>query len=281
MTALTKSVEEVREFWGTNPLFSGESEFEPGSKEFFDEHTSVYYDDVFAGSFTEQLFIPKLEKGARVLDLGCGVGFWVIEILKRNPEIEMYAADLTTNALEITKMRLEQFGFTAKLDQQNAENMDYEDESFDHINCQGVIHHTPDTEASVKEIARVLKPGGTANISVYYRNLFIRNWKPLRPVGKLISGFGAGLKGRGRENIFLENDVDEITRLYDGDRNRIGKSYSKKDLLKIVEPYFQVEESFLNFFPARSLPFPIPKSLHKILSRQLGFMIHFNMRKAV
>ena len=184
---MTKSVEDVREFWGNNPLFSGESKFEPGSKEFFEEHTKVYYEDVFAGSFPEKLYIPKLSDGNKVLDLGCGVGFWVIEILKRNPGIEMYAADLTKNALEITRRRLEQFGLNAELDQQNAEHLEYESEFFDHINCQGVIHHTPDTEASIREIARVLKPGGTAYISVYYRNIFIRNWKLLRPVGKLIS----------------------------------------------------------------------------------------------
>ena len=36
---------------------------------------------------------------------------------------------------------------------------------------------------------------------------------------------------------------------------------------------------FFHFFPARSLPFKIPKFLHFLLDRYLGFMIYFNLKK--
>ncbi len=261
-----KNIEDVKEFWEKNPLFSGESSFEPGTKEFFEEHRKVYLEDVFANNFDENLFIPKLQDDAKILDLGCGVGFWTIEMLKRGEYKHMYSADLTQTALDNLTKRLEYNNLHSILSIQNAEEMDYSDNLFDHINCQGVIHHTPNTEKTVQEMARVLKSGGTAYISVYYKNIFLRNWKYLRPIGKLLSRSGAKLKGRGREGIFFKDDVDEITRLYDGDQNPIGKSYSKQEAIALVEKYFDVEKVFLNF-------------LHRYLSKNMGFMIHLNLRK--
>lgn len=90
---------------------------------------------------------------------------------------------------------------------------------------------------------------------------------------------GAKLKGRGRESIFLQDDANEITRLYYGDKNPIGKSYTKKEILGMVDEYFIVDKVFLEFFPARSLPFKIPKFLHRFLYRNCGFMIFLNLRR--
>jgi len=278
---MSKNINDVKEFWENNPLFSGESKFKTGTKEFFDEHKKVYLQDVFANNFNEKKFIPILNTNANVLDLGCGIGFWTIEILQRGNynNINMYSADLTQAALENTKKRLELYNLSSNLSIQNAENMTYNDNFFDHINCQGVIHHTPNTEKAIQEIARILKPDGTAYISVYYKNIFLRNWKSIKFIGKILSIFGAKLKGRGRENIFTKDDINEITRLYDGDKNPIGKSYSKEELKNLVDKYFYIDDIFLNFFPARSLPFKIPNILHRFLSNTMGFMIHCNLRK--
>lgn len=146
--------------------------------------------------------------------------------------VASHAADLTEHAVQLTRRRLGCCGLEASLTLQNAESMTFPDAHFDHVNCQGVIHHTLDTEATIAEIVRVIKPGGTASISVYYRNLFLRLWPFIRWVGIPLAKLGGGLKGRGRENIFLESNPDEIVRLYDGLENPIGKSYSKNSLLK-------------------------------------------------
>ena len=60
---------------------------------------------------------------------------------------------------------------------QNCENLHFENETFDHVNCQGVVHHTPNTQKAINEIFRVLKRGGKASISVYYKNFLLRNYK--------------------------------------------------------------------------------------------------------
>lgn len=273
------TIESIQEFWNDNPLFSGESKFEPGTIEFFEDHKNIYYKDCFAGSFNEKLFLPTLPENAKILDLGCGIGFWTIELSQRIPDATMYSADLTQNALDITEKRLKTYKLSAELSIQNAEQMSFEDNFFDHVNCQGVIHHTPDTNAAIKEIARVLKKDGTAYISVYYKNVFLRNWKKISSVGKLISKAGGGLKGRGREKIFDEKDPNEITRLYDGDENPLGKAYSKKEIKAMVQAYFEVLDVSTFFFPARAMPVKVPKFFHRFLARKFGFMIHLQLRK--
>lgn len=189
------------------------------------------------------------------------------------------AADLTEKALEITRKRCSLYGVHVETCCENAESLSFADESFDHVNCQGVIHHTPDTEKAVREIARVLTKEGTALISVYYRNTLLRLWPCLRWLGYPLTLLGGGLRGRGRSKIFLEKNVDEIVRLYDGAENPLGKCYSKVDLVDMLTPYFAVEEIFYHFFPARALPFCIPRRLHRWLDARSGFMIYALVRK--
>jgi len=77
------------------------------------------------------------------------------------------AADLTRNALTLTEKRLSAYGVIAELSIQNAENMTFKNSEFSHVNCLGVIHHSPNPASCIKEIARVLGAKGTACISVY------------------------------------------------------------------------------------------------------------------
>lgn len=266
-----KTIDDVRRFWDKNPLFTGESKFNPGTFEFFEEHRKIYIDDCFAGKLNPRLF-PDPKSTKTVLDLGCGPGFWSTELAKQGYK-NVCAADLTPNAINLTQQRAKLLGLNIKCQIENAEKLSFHDKQFDHVNCQGVIHHTPNTAACVKEIARVTKHQGTAIISVYYKNPFLRLWPVLRPIGSLLFFLGAKLQGRGRENIFNQSDVNEIVRLYDGEDNPIGKSYNHKEFRQLLDEHFEVEETFLHFFPARSLPFPIQKTLHRHLDKHLGFMI--------
>jgi SAM-dependent methyltransferase len=272
-----ETVESVQKFWEENPLFKGETTSEPGTPKFYEEIRALFVNDLFAGVVDPRVY-PGPDNSDYVLDLGCGPGNWSIE-LAQNGSKRVVAADLTRAAVDLTKKRAEIQGVDLEVSQQNAEAMTFPDETFSHVNCNGVIHHTPDTEGCVREIARVLRPGGTAMISVYYKNVVLNLWPIAKYLGKIARLFGAKIKGRGRDGIYAMDDVNEIVRIYDGDENPIGKAYNDREYRAMLEPYFEVEHMFLHFFPARSLPFPIPRFLHRFLDRTAGFMIFAVGRK--
>jgi 2-polyprenyl-3-methyl-5-hydroxy-6-metoxy-1,4-benzoquinol methylase len=271
----TPTINDVRNFWENTPLFVGESQFPKGSAQFFEEHARIINSDCFPGRINEKIFPAR--SNLTVLDLGCGPGFWTIELAKRGHKT--FSGDLTTQATELTATRCKHYGLHSEISQQNAEALTYADASFDHVNCLGVIHHTPKTAECVGEIARVIRSGGTACIAVYYKNVIIKAWPIFVKLGAFFSRLGFGLKGRGREKMFESSSVDEIVRKYDGETNPIGKAYSKAEFIEMLAPHFEIDELYLHFFPKRALPFAIPAWLHRFLDRNLGFMIYANLRK--
>jgi SAM-dependent methyltransferase len=271
---------EVRRFWQEHPLWTGESRFPEGTEAFFREHREVCIRDCFGGAFDPR-FLPPPRPGGEdpgILDLGCGIGFWTVEFALRGFR-NLVAADLTPRALELTRRRLEVYGFQAELREENAEALSFPDGRFDHVNCQGVVHHTPDPARAVAEIARVLKPGGTASLSVYYRNAALRLWPGLRWLGGIARRLGGGLRGRGREGIFGVRDAEELVRRYDGAGNPVGRSFSRAQFEALLRPHFRIDEIYYHFFPARALPLPVPRRLHRWLDRRLPFLIYANVSK--
>lgn len=58
-------LDEVRAFWESNPLWTGESSFEPGSRPFFEEHRKIYIADCFAGDFDVRFLPPPVLEGRK------------------------------------------------------------------------------------------------------------------------------------------------------------------------------------------------------------------------
>jgi ubiquinone/menaquinone biosynthesis C-methylase UbiE len=272
----TKTIEDVKSFWEAQPLWTGESKYLPGTREFFDEHRAVILEDCFAGALDPRIIPDPLHR-KRVLDLGCGPGFWIVELSRAGCE-QIVAADLTDAALALAESRCKLFGVKATFCRENAESLSFVDGLFSHVNCHGVIHHSPDTEACVREIARVLEKGGTASLSVYYRNAILKLWPILRWPGKLAAA-AVHLSGRGRERLLTLENVDELVRQYDGADNPIGKAYSRKAFVEMLSPYFHVHETFLHYFPCRALPCKVPRRARRWLDRSMGFLIYARLTK--
>lgn len=271
------SIDSVRRFWDENPLWTGESRFEPGSREFFEEHRTTVIQDGFAGRLDERLFPSRLSQ-MEVLDLGCGIGFWLVEFGSRGCK-RLVGADLSQCSVDLARRRCQLLGVEAEVRQANAESLPFPDESFDHVNCQGVLHHTPDARAGVREVYRILRPGGSFNLSLYYKNFFLRHWHQTRWLINLVGRAGLTLRGRGREGFLQVQDANELVRLYDGADNPIGRCYSRSETRQLVEPEFEVVEWFRHSFPARIFPFPIPRPLHRWLDGHVGLLLHARLLK--
>src|SRR5581483_8549039 len=82
----------------------------------------------------------------------------------------MHALDLSAEHLRHTKQHLAIHGLQTRPVLGDAEKNPYGDASFDLVYSFGVLHHTPNTASAVREIFRVLRPGGTALIGLYHRD---------------------------------------------------------------------------------------------------------------
>ncbi|MCC6862082.1 MAG: class I SAM-dependent methyltransferase [Bryobacterales bacterium] len=270
----TAPLEAVRRFWEENPLFSGVSRFAPGTREFFLDHQELALREHSGG--LDSIFVKDIRPGTGVLDVGCGIGFWVHQFCMRGADVA--ACDLTSRAVELTRERVRMFNLQAVISEGNAEALPYEAGRFDHVNCQGVIHHTPGTAACIAEFHRVLRPGGTLCFSVYYRLLALRSRSLFRLVAALARGWVV-LPGRGRENMLRAADPDELVRQYDGLDNPLGRAFTRAEVESMLAGRFQVLEVKRHGFPRYALPFSMPDSVHRLVSRWFGLMIVYRCRR--
>ncbi len=270
------TVDDVKRFWDASPLWTGESQDQPGSEAFFKSHTDACL--AMTGGVLSPKFAPPCGPNDPVLDLGCGIGFWLEHFWKSGFR-NVIGADLSEKSLELAARRcmLQQADITLSV--QNAEAMTFPDGKFRHVNCIGVIHHSPNPEKSVAEIARVLEENGTATISVYYWNTSLSLWPMIRGAGVLLQRLGIRMSGRGRENMMGQASARELVRLYDGEENPVGLAFTQAEFRALLEPHFEVEGYIWHALPARILPFRIPLTLFKIVEWCNPFMICAIVRK--
>lgn len=173
-------------------------------------------------------------RGKRVLEVGVGAGTDFINWV-RNGAVAT-GVDLTDAGVSLTRERLALEGLDAQVMRADAENLPFENESFDLVYSYGVLHHSPHTVRAISEVYRVLKPGGTALIMVYH----LHSWTTL-----MLWALHGPLKGRflktAREAVFenLESPgtkvytVDEIRTIFgDFSEKRVWTQLAFGDLLK-------------------------------------------------
>jgi SAM-dependent methyltransferase len=155
--------------------------------------------------------------GQRVLEIGVGLGADHEQFARAGAQLT--GIDLTPRAIELTGRRLAAFGLTSRLQVGDAENLPFEDNSFDMVYSWGVIHHSPDTARAAREILRVLAPGGRFAVMIYHRYsmvgymLWLRyGLARMRPFTSLDSIYSAYLESPGTKAYSL----DEAKALFRG-----------------------------------------------------------------
>lgn len=99
-------------------------------------------------------------RGTRVLDVGCGLGDFSQRLSDLGAEVT--ACDLGAGLVERTRARV---GCEAVVADALNLSATFDPESFDIVLSSECIEHTPDPKRAVREMARLVKPGGLLSIS--------------------------------------------------------------------------------------------------------------------
>lgn len=122
-------------------------------------------------------------KNKNVLDIGCGSGIDICEYAKYNCNV--FGIDITDKAVELSKQRLNILNFNGDINKYDGNNIPHENEKFDLVRSNGVLHHSPNMEHILTEIYRILKPNGKLKLMLYNKNsilyyysiLYLRKYK--------------------------------------------------------------------------------------------------------
>ncbi|MEP6636618.1 MAG: class I SAM-dependent methyltransferase [Acidobacteriota bacterium] len=289
MSAVNKDLKErVREFWQANPCGTKFANAEPG--------TLRFYELVEEHRYAKEWHIPLAadfagSAGLKVLEIGCGLGTDGAQFAQAGADYT--GVDLTEAAVDLARKRFELSDLPGTFRTADAENLDFADNSFDLVYSHGVLHHTPDTARAVREVHRVLRPGGRAVVMLYHRNSYNYrvNISVFRRAGANLLKSEAGIKlvhritGEPLESLreharllqvteesYLKPD-EFLNQNTDGAGNPLARVYSRSEGRELFKDFSAVElrTYFLN---KRWLPVVgglLPRSLESQLAARWGW----------
>ncbi|SDM97746.1 class I SAM-dependent methyltransferase [Allokutzneria albata] len=155
------SAEEVEAAWKdpklANVLYH---DWEAGT---YDEKWSISYDERCISYATGRFRAVAGERDwpyEHALELGCGTGFFLLNLMQGGVIKRGSVTDLSPGMVEVAVRNAEALGLDVDGRVADAETLPYDDDTFDLVVGHAVLHHIPDIPAAMKEILRVLKPGG-------------------------------------------------------------------------------------------------------------------------
>ena len=285
----------VRAFWQAHPCGTKFSDAEIGTPEFFAS--------LEAHRYRKEWHIPiaanfAATRGLKVLEIGCGMGTDGAQFAKAGADYT--GVDLTEAAIELARKRFALSHLNGEFRVSDAENLDFDDESFDLVYSHGVLHHTPDIAAAVSEIHRVLKPRGQAIVMLYHRGSY--NYRigirVLRRVGAGLLKSESGIKIVHRltgepvdslreHSASLRNAngkfsaAELLNQSTDGAGNPLARVYSRVEARRLFKDFRQVElrAYFLN---KRFIPLIgnlLPRSIEAALASRWGWHLWIYAKK--
>jgi SAM-dependent methyltransferase len=283
----TQLKDRVRDFWQNHPCGTKFADAQPGSRRF--------YELVEQHRYEKEWHIPEAAgfnktKDLRVLEVGCGLGTDGAQFAKAGADYT--GIDLTDAAVDLARRRFALSNLPGSFRVADAERLDFPDNSFDLVYSHGVLHHTPDTAGAIREIHRVLRPGGRAVIMLYHRNSYnyrvnisvlrragvhLLKWNPGVAFVRLVTGEPEdSLREHARrlrsDSAYLGSQ-EFLSQNTDGAGNPLARVYSREEARELFHDFAKVElrTYFLN---KRWIPVAgaiLPRSLEAKLASRWGW----------
>jgi 2-polyprenyl-3-methyl-5-hydroxy-6-metoxy-1,4-benzoquinol methylase len=139
------------------------------SRQHFNELSNYWY-DIYQDerSFTSYVlrkqgqtvidFVASTDGAKRILDVGCGAGVIALELARRGYEVS--GVDIAPNMIERARAEAERQEIQCDFQVGIAEKLHYGDAEFDVLIALGLLGNILDDRSVLREMARVLKPGG-------------------------------------------------------------------------------------------------------------------------
>ena len=267
---IAEEKQRAREQWGRDPAGAAYGrEHEIGTREFFEAVERHRYTE-YAPWMPEVMGFDQFA-GQRLLEVGCGMGTDLLQFARGGAKVT--GVDLTPRSIEISKQHLGVYGERGDFAISDGENLPFADESFDVVYSNGVLHHTPDTAGAVREIHRVLKPGGLARVMLYYRHS-ANYWGQIILRHGLLHG--ELLRGNSPENI-----MSKYVEFNESGGQPLVKVYSRREARKLFSMFREVTVQVEQLTRAElyMLGRIIPESMFSVLRRSIGWNVIISARK--
>ncbi len=168
-------------------------DWEAGS---YDDKWSISYDQRCIDYAADRFRLVAGEEGwpyGRALELGSGTGFFLLNLMQAGVAARGSVTDLSPGMVAAALRNAEQLGLDVDGRVADAERIPYDDGVFDLVVGHAVLHHIPDVELALREVLRVLKPGGrfvfagepTTIGDAYARRLGALTWRATTTLTRL------------------------------------------------------------------------------------------------
>ena len=269
-TLLEVEKQKARQQWTHDPCGARYGQkYEFATREFFDRVERHRYKE-YAPWMPRLMGFDQFD-GKQLLEVGCGMGTDLLQFAAGGALCT--GVDLTPRSIELSRLHFALYERHAEFLLADGERLPFKDESFDVVYSNGVLHHTPDTEQGVREIHRVLRPGGTARVMLYHRNS-LHYWGAIIFNRGILSGHF--LRGHTPEEI-----LSRYAEYSSADARPLVKVYSRRQARSLFEPFkevkIEVEQMIRQEFGIVS--HFIPESLLRRLRRNIGWNLIITAKK--
>ena len=145
---MSQTLEQIRQYWNSR----AEGYTLSNREELEDEHRIFLWEQQIRRALNGRVC-------RHVLDVGCGPGFFSVLLARLGYEVT--AVDYTENMLAEARKNAAHYGVDIDFRQMDAQNLDFEDGTFDLVISRNVLWNLEQPEQAYSEWLRVLKPNGT------------------------------------------------------------------------------------------------------------------------